>query len=73
MKKIPSLTETVGTPPVDPQSIQEGETYLLDTPEGDTQEVHITRCSHGTDDKEDTAPTIISYQTVPETERTARE
>jgi len=59
---VPSLSDSDGSPPINPKAVSVGDVYLLTTDDEDEVEITITDCQHGTDDAGDLVPTIISYQ-----------
>jgi len=61
-KPVPSLSDSDGSPPIDPTAVSVGDVYLLTTDDEDEVEITITDCQHGTDDAGDPVPTIIAYQ-----------
>lgn len=64
---VPSLSDTDGTPPIDPSRIEVGQTYYLNNPDEGRQTIEITDCHHGTDESDDPQPTVISYTVVDKT------
>jgi len=62
VEPVPSLTDPVGTTPIDPTAVSVGDVYLLETDDDGQVEITITDVQYGTDDAGDPVPTIVSYQ-----------
>jgi hypothetical protein len=62
VKPVPSSDGPDGSKPIDPEAVSVGEVYLLEFPDEGKVEIEITSCQHGTDDRGEPQPTIISYQ-----------